>query len=81
MSSRQARWIQQLAELSFDVCYLPGKDNIPADILSLYQHFKPVVDPVAMHDIDDVTLHPYLQDWLRLFAPPITLAQCITALR
>lgn len=66
--------MQRLAELSFDVCYLPGKDNIPADILSRYQHSKPTVDPVAMHDLDDVTLHSYLQDWLRLFALPITLA-------
>lgn len=52
--------MQRLAELSFDVCYLPGKDNIPADILSRYQHYKPTVDPVAMHDLDDVTLHSYL---------------------
>ena len=64
----------KLSELSFDVCYLPGKDNIPADVLNRYQHSKPAVDPVAMHDIDDITLHPCLQDWLRLFALPVTLA-------
>ena len=64
----------KLSELSFNVSYLPGKDNIPADILSYYQRHKPAVDPVAMHDIDDITLHPCLQDWLRLFALPVTLA-------
>ena len=71
----------KLAELSFDVCYLPGKENIPADVLSRYQHAREPVDMVAMHDKDDVTLHPCLMDWLRLFAAPHSLSACITALR
>ena len=71
----------KLAKLLFDVCYLPGKENIPADVLSHYNHTRQPVDTIAMHDIDAVTLHPCLKDWLHLFAAPHTLATCIAALR
>ena len=32
----QARWLERLAELNLEVHYVPGKDNVAADVLSRY---------------------------------------------
>ena len=34
LSTRQARWMEMLADYDFDITYLPGKTNIVADALS-----------------------------------------------
>ena len=33
-TARQARWLEHLAELNLEVHYVPGKDNVVADVLS-----------------------------------------------
>lgn len=36
LSRRQARWQEELAQFSYDINYIPGEDNTPADSLSRY---------------------------------------------
>ena len=36
LNARQARWLERLAELNLEVHYVPGKDNVVADVLSRY---------------------------------------------
>ena len=36
LNARQARWLKRLAELNLEVHYVPGKDNVAADVLSHY---------------------------------------------
>ena len=36
LNARQARWLEHLAKLELKVHYVPGKENIAADVLSLY---------------------------------------------
>ena len=36
LNTRQARWLKHLAELNLEVHYVPGKDNVIADVLSHY---------------------------------------------
>ena len=37
LNARQARWLECLAELSLEVQYVPGKDNVAADVLLHYR--------------------------------------------
>ncbi|KIY44305.1 hypothetical protein FISHEDRAFT_51425 [Fistulina hepatica ATCC 64428] len=34
LSGQQARWLESIAEFSFKIQYLPGKQNVLADALS-----------------------------------------------
>ena len=36
LNARQARWLECLAELDLKVHYVPGKENVAADVLSCY---------------------------------------------
>ena len=36
LNAHQAHWLERLAELNLEVHYVPGKDNIVADVLSWY---------------------------------------------
>ena len=36
LNARQARWLEHSAELNLEVHYVPGKDNVVADVLSRY---------------------------------------------
>ena len=73
ISSRQARWLEKLSELQLEVVYLPGRDNIVADVLSRYGHERGSSSaiPVAHYDLADVSLHPRLCEWLRVVAPGV----------
>ena len=37
LNARHARWLECLAELNLEVHYVPGKDNVVADVLSHYR--------------------------------------------
>ena len=36
LNSRQARWLERLAELDLSIVYKPGVDNVCADVLSRF---------------------------------------------
>ncbi len=56
VSSRQARWLERLSELTYSVQYIPGRENIPADVLSRYGQGTPVEEALPLYDTDDVSL-------------------------
>ena len=37
LNACQAHWLERLAELNLEVHYVPGKNNIVADVLSCYE--------------------------------------------
>ena len=61
--------------------YIPGKDNIPADVLSRYGRESPLPDFEPVYDTTDVSLKPVFDDWFRVFAPHLSLERCALAAR
>ncbi|GKF83326.1 hypothetical protein Tco_0244982, partial [Tanacetum coccineum] len=37
---RQRRWLELLADYDYEICYLPGKENVVADALSRKKQIK-----------------------------------------
>ena len=59
---------------------MPGKENVPADVLSRYGHDAPVVvAPMATHAMDDPECARVMTDWIRVMAPHLTLSHCVDA--
>ena len=79
VSSRQARWLEKLSELHFRICYIPGKENIPADVLSRYQVAP--APATQLHDLADVNVATVVSKWLAVVAPHLQLQTCIDATR
>ena len=71
--------MEKLSELSFKICYLPGKENVPTDVLSRYGAKAVDVELAGSHDPASPATAAVLEDWLRVVAPKLTLQACIAS--
>ena len=73
--------MERLAELNLRVVHVPGKKNIPADVLSRYaQHVEgEVAKGGALHDITNADVEFAVRAWLSAVAPQLLFDKCVAA--
>ena len=64
----QARWLEQLAKFDLKIAYVPGKENVAADILSRYGNVVDAehVDPSTLHSLADPSAEQAVWMWLAI---------------
>ena len=75
--------MEHLGELALEVVYVPGRDNVAADVLPRLGFEQDEVDssPAACFDVSNASLRGVLVDWLHCVAPHMDLDMCAVAAR
>ena len=68
-----------MAEFDLKIEYIPGKENVAADILSCYGKVVDAehVDPSTLHNLVDPSVEQAVQAWLAIVAPHIDFASYV----
>ena len=79
LNAHQACWLQRLAKLILKVHYVPGVDNVPADMMSSFnQHVENETEHLAgRHSIADASVACDVRTWLILVTKYVDFDDCI----
>ena len=66
-----------------EIVYVPGRDNVAADVLSRFGFERDEVgtSPAARYDAGDASLRGTLVDWLHCVMPHVNFDMCVAAAR
>ena len=69
-----------MAELDLKIVHRPGKENVPADVLSRYaQHVEGESGDGVLHDMTNADVDFAVRTWLRVVAPHLDFERCVAS--
>ena len=81
LNTRQAHWLEHLAELDLKVHYVLWKENVAVDVLSRYGQHVDGADGLrtGSYSLADAMVSCAVHEWLGVVAKHVSLDECVGA--